>query len=231
VNRREYEFNIRFSGSWRSFSGSDEVRRRDVCRGYDAVCSDTATPVKTLIQESNNGPMVTVRDYNDTGNLIATVTLTIPAAGAQGYLRVKGIEHYLWRTERELPAWFINNRWYQYFIIRASAGETPGATTPCTPGAGCLKVGFDLNGDDVADVIKDNIRLLVIYTGVELKNPPLIDQSWLNGNTTDSYLDLPENRNHDDTFLIKRDPAKNNDRFRLAVSCPPPDNSKLCWSE
>jgi hypothetical protein len=100
VNSRKYNLRPRFSGTTRVY-GQNGVRKRDGCIGYEngsgiPDCSTSATAQSAILQQNGTTPVVTIRDYDDSGNIVASATVTVPTAGsASGSIKVSGLDYYL----------------------------------------------------------------------------------------------------------------------------------------
>jgi hypothetical protein len=178
-------------------------------------------------------PVVSIKDYDASDNELSNAAISIPSGGAQGSIKIAGIDYYLHPldidlnddgdyndsgdVEPDIPAWFIRNKWHQYVYIAYSAGEQPGVGTACTAGTDCLVLNIGTN-------TTNNIRAMVMLSGEELS-----DQAWTGG-SIGNYVDLTENSDADDIFEKQSVSSSFNDNIRVAVSCPS-DTTKLCWSE
>lgn len=242
VDRREYDFSIRINSNSSVDGGYNEitsngVRQRNVCLGYSADCSSASGSDTTLPGDSVT-PMITIRDYNSGGDLVGDATVVIPNTGTpQGRVRVSGINLFLSEETDNLPAWFIRNKWYQYFYIAySSGGDIPGTVTSCTVSVDCLTLNTDIpdNGSNVLG--QSNVRALILYSDSSLTGQDRTDgliSSYFEGDPATGGV-ADENDNGDDVFF-KSIHFNNadvlatdyNDRIRAAVSCP--SSTDLCW--
>jgi hypothetical protein len=227
VDSREYEFDLQFSGNTDEYITSGE-RKREVCIGYGNDCSSAASA--TTLSGDAVTDMVTIRDYDDSSQLVATTTLKIPATGSTGSILVTGLDYFLDVDRGDLPDWFIRNKWHQYIMVAYSDGISPGGTA-CTPGTNCLSINIrDFNSNDGSSTVLDtrtDVRALVMLT-----NDQLPTQSWVNGAISDYFDDVSNLNIADDTFDKPRGSNLFNDLVRIFGSCDYPVNasSELCWS-
>jgi len=155
--------------------------------------------------------MVTIRDYDNTGELVGDATTTVPSAGAQGRVKVSGINLLLAENYADIPQWFLNNKWHQLIYVAYSAGDSPNGGAVCTVGTDCLT----LTGGGAPD---DNKRALLISAGEPLVDPPL-SQNRTSGNMTEYY----ENENNDagdDNFETGEISGTFNDQIRVLDTAP-----------
>ncbi len=232
---RKHEWRTRIRGN-QVTKTVDQERLRDVCVGYNADCTVTAA---TAFSINGNETMITVRDYQEDGTTEVGRAEFTPSAASSGSLLVSNMKYYLSELSNDIPAWFIRNKWYQYFYFAySSGGDIPGTATPCTAGTDCLVV----NVDPPVGNTQDNVRAMIIYSGRELTNQP---QTLASGNIQ-SYFegdvdnDALENADGDDTFdksIVTNGLDANsraiqsnyNDKIKVAVSCDPPGDTNLCW--
>jgi hypothetical protein len=205
VDRREYDFNVRINSNSSVDGGFNEfptsgVRQRNVCLGYDSDCTGTGTD--TTIPGDALTSMVTIRDYDNTGVLVGDATTTVPSAGAQGRVKVSGINFLLAENYGDIPPWFSKNKWHQLIYVAYSAGDSPNGGAVCTVGANCLT----LNGGGSPD---NNKRALVISAG-----EPLATQDRTSGNMT-NYYESGNNNTGDDGFQTGEVTAIFNDQNRV----------------
>ena len=98
--------------------------------------------------------MVTVRDYDDSSNVIASATVTVPTAGtANGSMKVSGLDYYLRVTGDELPGWFVANNWQRLLYVAYSGDYVPGGSGSCTPGTDCLDIQGRMSVNDRQAVV------------------------------------------------------------------------------
>ena len=227
VDSREYEFDLQFSGNTRNTIVSGE-RKRDACIGYGSDCTSSASA--TALSGDAVTDVVTIRDYDNSLQLVATTTLKIPTTGSTGSILVSGLNFYLDESYGDLPDWFIRNKWHQYIMVAYSDGISPGGTA-CTPGTNCLSINIrDLNSNDGSSTVLDtrtDVRALVMMT-----NDQLSTQSWVNGAISDYFDDVSNLNIADDIFDKPLDSSAFNDLVRIYGSCDYPLNvsSNLCWS-
>jgi len=219
VDRREYEFKVRINSASSASGGFDEItsnniRRRNVCLGYDIDCSGSGS--NTTIPGDSVIPMVTIRDYNSSDVLVGDARTIVPSAGSTGRVKITGINFLQSENYGDIPGWFVDNNWHQYIYIAYSAGEQPGVGTACTTSFDCLVLNIATN-------VSNNVRALVMLSGEELSG-----ETWTTGSIGD-YVDLTENTDADDIFEKQSLSSTFNDSIRVAISCPS-DISKLCWS-
>lgn len=158
VNTRRYDFHARFSGT-ANVHAVNKLRKRDVCLGYSSDCSTAGSNV-ALPQQ---GSFVLIRDFDINGNVVASATVDIPAAGAQGRVRVADTDYYLSAGDTasdDLPSWFVKNKWQQYVYADYANGFIPGGTGSCTAGTDCLEVGGSLGTDDTEALVLSAGRFL-----------------------------------------------------------------------
>jgi hypothetical protein len=190
VNTREYDLQPRFSGTDRVY-GQGGLRKRDGCIGYEdgsgnPDCSTTATPQSAALQPSGTTPLipvVTIRDYDDSGNVIASATVTVPTAGtANGSMKVSGLDYYLRVAGDELPEWFVDNNWQRLLYAAYSNDYVPGGSGVCTPGTDCLDIQGRMSVNDR--------QAVVLSAGMELGSVTCPDSSYQNrtrGRVCDYY--------------------------------------------
>ena len=152
-------------------------------------------------------PTVTIRDYNNIGTLVGDATVTVPSAGAQGRVKVSGINLLLAENYGDIPQWFLKNKWHQLTYVAYSAGDSPNGGAVCTVGTNCLT----LNGGGSPD---NNKRALVIGAG-----EPLVAQDRTSGNMTD-YFENENNDAGDDNFQTGEITGTFNDQPRVLDTSP-----------
>ena len=199
VNTREYELQPRFSGTDRVY-GQGGLRKRDGCIGYadgsgNPDCSTTATAQSAALQANGTTPVVTVRDYDDSSNVIASATVTVPTAGtANGSMKVSGLDYYLRVTGDELPGWFVANNWQRLLYVAYSGDYVPGGSGSCTPGTDCLDIQGRMSVNDR--------QAVVLSAGMELSSATCPDASYQNrsrGRVCD-YFEDQNGTSGDDIF-------------------------------
>ncbi len=240
VNKRQYEFDVTMKGTSAEAPVSD-VRTRRVCKGYDASCTTAAN--NATLKGDGTTAFVTIRDYEGVTE-VGRASNTLPTSGLSSRsLNVSGLEFYL-NDEcrdndndctdldydcgnvddkcRDLPEWFVRNKWYQYVMVAYSNGDAPGGSV-CTAGTNCLTVNMR-NSSNAVIGARNNVRAMVMLARDELSG-----QSWANAAASD-YFDNSGNTNLADE-IFDRQPESDtfNDIIRVAVSCPT-DTTKLCWS-
>ena len=222
VNSRSYEFNLRFNGNDNITNPVTGVRKRDVCLGYGSDCS--LAPAATSLPYNFGIAAVSIVDYDDNKSEVARASATIQNSGSTGAIRVSDIDYYLSEAAKEIPEWFIRNKWYQYVFIRYSDGDSPGTSSACTAGTDCLVLNmYDSSPSLVAS--RNDVRALILYAGSELAS-----QSRNTGAVTD-YFDVTGNTDGgDDNYDKMLKSATFNDLFRIAITCSS-DPTELCWSE
>ena len=177
VNSREYELRPRFSGTTRVYA-QNGVRMRDGCIGYkdgfgNPDCSTSATSQSAVLQQNGTTPVVSVSDYDDSGNIVASGSVTVPTAGsANGSIKVSGLEYFLRESDAELPDWFVTNDWYRLLYVAYSSDFEPGGSGSCTAGTDCLSIQGNMNAND-----KDAV---VLSAGTELDSALCPDTSTQN---------------------------------------------------
>jgi len=212
VDRREYDFRVRINSSSSVDGGfnvfpTSGVRQRNVCLGYGSDCTGTGTDTTIPGDGGTATAMVTIRDYDNTGELVGDATVTVPSAGAQGRVKVSGINLLLSENYGDIPPWFLKNKWHQLIYVAYSAGDSPNGGAVCTVGTNCLT----LNGGGSPD---NNKRALVISAG-----EPLATQDRTSGNMT-NYYESGNNNSGDDGFQIGEVLATFNDQVRVLATSP-----------
>ena len=199
VNKRVYDLQPRFAGSSRVYAQSG-LRKRDGCIGYEdgsgnPDCSTTATAQSATLQQNGTTPVVTVRDYDDSDNLIASGSVTVPVSGtASGSIRVSGLNYYLREADDELPQWFVENNWQRLIYAGYSSDYQPGGSGSCTPGTDCLDIQGRMNAN--------NSQAVVLSAGAQLAGVTCPDSS-AQDRTRGRLCDYFEGQNAssgDDTF-------------------------------
>ncbi len=220
VSRREYQFDVTLKGT-SAESSTAGIRTRTVCRGYDSSCT-TASNNATFKGDASTA-WVTIRDYEG-GTQVGQATNTISTDGvAFRSLRIGGLSYSMDEAAGDLPEWFVRNKWNQYVMIAYSNGDAPGETT-CIAGTDCLSLNLR-NVDSSIAGSSNNVRALVMLSRHELAG-----QSWATATAAD-YFDDADNTNLDNDIFEKHPGSDTyNDLIRIAVSCPSPDEGKLCWS-
>jgi hypothetical protein len=211
VNARGYDLQPRFSGTTRVY-GQGGLRKRDGCIGYadgsgNPDCSTTATPQSAALQANGTTPMVTIRDYDDSGNVIASATVTVPTAGtANGSMKVSGLDYYLRVAGDELPEWFVDNNWQRLLYTAYSSDYVPGGSGSCTPGTDCLYIQGRMSANDR--------QAVVLSAGRELSSVTCPDASYQNrtrGRVCDYYES--DNASSGDDIFRKEKTDTFNDRI------------------
>ena len=162
IKKRRIEFNARFAGTEFAYMLNDQ-RKRDVCLGYNSDCS--AFTGNVTLPGSPATPTVIVRDYDINDNEITSATVTIPAGGTNGSIRLSGLDYYLHEANDELPEWFAKNKWHQLVYVSYSGGLAPGGTS-CAPGTDCLNLSVDRPWGTETNI--DIEALLVMSAGGQL---------------------------------------------------------------
>jgi hypothetical protein len=150
VSKRDLRFRIRFragtaSPRGKSVYASGGVRKRSGCIGYGTDCSAIMTAGS--VPYNFGTPVVTITDYEDDGNTVATTTATIPSTGSPtGNIRVSNMDYFLAEGSGEIPNWFVHNKWHQYVYAAFSSGYQPGAGGACTAGTTCLQLSTPYAG-------------------------------------------------------------------------------------
>lgn len=155
VQTRRYEFKTQFSGSSNVYSSGNQ-RKRDVCMGYGADCSSTASNVTLSRQNS----LVTIRDLDIDGNEVGRATVNVTGS-TQGSIKITGLDYYLSEATDEIPGWFITNNWYQLVYVAYSADYVPGGAANCSTSGNCLTS----TGSGAPD---NNKQIVVLIAGQEL---------------------------------------------------------------
>lgn len=240
VNKREYEFDVTLKGTAAEQDVSD-VRKRSVCAGYDTSCTTAGN--NTTLKGDGATAFVTIHDYEGAVE-VGKATNILPVAGLSSRsLKVSGLNYFL-NDEcrdndndctdldydcgnvndkcRDLPEWFVRNKWYQYVIVAYSNGEAPLIST-CTAGTDCLTLNLR-NAANTIMVSRNNVRALVMVAREGLSG-----QSWANATVTDYFDDAANTSLADNIFERHPESGTFNDLIRIAISCPS-DTSKLCWS-
>jgi len=158
VEQRRYDLRVRFRGDVRTHADGGE-KRRDVCRGYGADCQAAPAAAELAAQIE---PTVAITDRDGGGNVLGTGSLTIPAPGVLGSIRVAGLRYDLSDDAGgDLPRWFTVNRWHELVLLAYADGLKPGGAGNCTPGplGDCLRI---------ADGGLDALRALAIAAGPSL---------------------------------------------------------------
>jgi len=156
VNTRQYEFRVRFSNTPNVYT-SGNLRKRDVCPGYNADCSAVTGTVTLPVHTT---PAVTIRDYDINNVEVGNASVPIPAS-TSGSIRIAGLDYYLHETNGELPDWFIKNNWHRFVYVAYSADYAPGGAADCINSVNCLTlVGAGAPNDDK--------QAIVIIAGDEL---------------------------------------------------------------
>lgn len=229
VDQREYEFNVRINGDMsipnpivdRGFNEitTNDVRQREICLGFGTACAGSGSD--TTIPGDGATAMVTIRDYNSSDVLIGDATTTVPSAGAQGRVKVSGINLFLAEGYDSIPGWFFNNSWHQLIYVAYSAGDAPGAAAACVPGTNCLTINsVDNTG---APVVKtNNNNALVVSAGMEINtttdsncnNIVSTAQNRANG-TMNEYYESDNCDDGDDGFQQQSETTTFNDQVRV----------------
>ena len=177
VNAREYDLQPRFAGTSRVYAQGG-LRKRDGCIGYEdgsgnPDCSPSATPQSAALQPSGTTPLipvVTIRDYDDSGAVVASATVSVPTAStANGSIKVSGLDYYLRVAGDELPEWFVDNNWHRLLYVAYSGDYVPGGSGSCTPGTDCLDIQGRMNVNDR--------QAVVLSAGMELSGVTCPDAS------------------------------------------------------
>ena len=193
VSSRKFTFKVRFRGDGSSVYGTSGVRKRSACIGYDATCATTAS--STNVPYDFSIPTITIRDYEDDGDLVATTTSTIPSTGTPiGRLRVADVDYYLAEDGSEVPDWFVRNKWYQDMYISFAVKQSPGVSGNCAAGTDCLSIQGKYSTNDT--------QAIVLSAGKELGNatcPDLSAQNRVNARVCD-YFEGDNATTGDDTF-------------------------------
>jgi hypothetical protein len=150
VSKRDLKFQVRFRAGTASPRGksvytSGGVRKRSGCIGYGTDCAAITTAAS--VPYNSGIPMITITDYEDDGNTVATTTSTIPSTGSPtGNIRVSNMDYFLAEGNGEIPDWFVHNKWHQYVYAAFSSGYQPGAGGTCTAGTTCLELSTPYAG-------------------------------------------------------------------------------------
>jgi len=228
VDRREYEFNVRINGNSLISSPSADrgfneittggVRQREICLGHGADCAGSGSD--TTIPGDGVTAMVTIRDYNSSTVLVGDATTTVPSAGAQGRIKVSGINFFLSKDYDSIAEWFFNNNWHQLTYVAYSAADAPVAVGAC-PGANCLIInGIDNTGAPVVN--SNNTNALLIAAGMEINTTqdsncnaiPETAQDRSNG-TINEYYESANCSAGDDDFQEQFETNTFNDQIRV----------------
>lgn len=206
VVTRRYELRPRFSGSVRVYSSSNQ-RKRDVCLGYSSDCLTLSGNVTVPAQSA----VITVRDLDGSNNEVARTEVSIPTGGAQGSIRLSGLDYYLREATNELPAWFLENRWHQLVYAAFSGAYAPSVTTAngCPTDGPCLQLSIPI--PIPAGTTYDDKHAIVIAAGGGLAG-----QDRSSGSLSDYYE--PENADGDDVF--QKDELTTTFNDQISVVCP-----------
>jgi hypothetical protein len=219
ISERTYTYRLRFSGFNEAKSSGGEVRTRVVCKGYTDVsavddCDGTAGETDLSLNYVVPGvSWVTMTDVDSSDVQLGQATL-IPNVGADGFIKVAGMDYYLREDDDEIPGWFIANNWHQLTYVAYSAGDSPGGGATCTVGGGdCLT----LTGGGAP---ANNKRAIVISAGEILED---LTQDRSTGDISD-YYEL-ENSDQlvdidDDNIQTGRITTLFNDQIRIIDTSP-----------
>ena len=228
VFSRRHDWHVRIRGNDETKTSSN-IRRRDVCIGYDSSCSSTSA---TTFSDNNNATLLTVRDFQEDETTEVGRTVFTPSSSSSGSIKVSNIEYLLSEAAGDLPAWFIRNKWYQYFYIAySSGGDIPTDNSACTAGTDCLELNITGLSSN-----QDNIRAIIVYSGEELSNQLTLRSAgsisaYFESENADEDNSPGETQlfdKLDENFNPSGDPIDFNDKIRAAITCPAP-STEICW--
>lgn len=158
ADTRQYEFHPMFSGTSNVYVANNQ-RERDLCLGYDAACNNlTANEVIADNPISAATPIVTITDFDQNDNEVASATVTLTGGADTGSIRLTGIDYYLTQGNDEIPDWLVKNGWHRLLYVALSDGDSPATAAACTAGVDCLTLTGS-GGDD------DDKRAVIIIAG------------------------------------------------------------------
>lgn len=204
VYQRRYDFRFRFRGTVADESSAGQ-KLRDVCLGYDADCAGAPSDVQV---PPHAQPAVTITDFDEDGNVVGTASVTIPAPGIPGHVRLAALRSELFE---EVPRWFTANRWHTLVYAAYADPHKPPGGGGCVPGTDCLELEADAQPDD-------NKRALVLVAGGrELPTSTPQDRSL--GRLAD-YYEAENAIASDDRFSRRAPGMPFNDRMRIGSLAP-----------
>lgn len=187
-----------------------------------ASITDPTSKKKVTVGELNGGaqndfdsgenyyisaPVVIIKDYDASENELGSASVTIPASGALGSIKVSNIDYYLNEANNDLPPWFLKNKWHQFIYIAYSSGVIPGGSNSCS--GNCLSI-ITSN----PDVTYNDRQVIIVSAGLQLDSI----QDRTSGGIT-AYFES-ENSNSDDAFESGEMTTIFNDQVSFIVPDP-----------
>lgn len=154
-----------------------------------------------------SAPVVTIKDFDASEIELGSASVTIPAGGAQGSIKVSNIDYYLNEANNDLPPWFLKNKWYQFISIAYSSGVIPGGSNSCS--SNCLSI-ITSN----PNVTYNDREVIIVSAGLQLDSI----QDRTSGGIT-AYFES-DNSNSDDVFESGEITTTFNDQVSVIAPVP-----------
>lgn len=232
VYQRHWQFNVRMAGIGAiSSDAGTGLRRRSVCRGFDADCEAEAADE---VYAAGSGPVISFVDFAEDGTTERGSASVTPALlnGTTGSL-VVSTDFALAADDDEvtdagfLPHWFLHNRWHEYTYVAYPNALTPTAVaadpdSDCVEDVDCLTVTPWVS---VVDPPADR-KLVVIVSGAEVGSQDRAESPIA---LSDYFEDA--NAVADDEFFSNPMPGDAfNDQLSAAIPCVSPNESSI-WPD